>query len=154
LAGRSLNQENTTLEVGRSTIVGERIDAWKFRLYGLFLKARQRRNWATCRFRHLSTTLRGYSRCIHTQRTISHHVARPGDKRRHTLEEVQRGLDLLLMRLRYMTACCVLNHTFRSRLGAHHASRASEQTTASHPDRYADGEKQSHCLVREKQIHF
>lgn len=47
-----------------------------------------------------------------------------------------------------MTAC------FLSVLGAHCATRASQETTASHPDRHADGEKQSHCLVRAEQTHF
>jgi hypothetical protein len=59
-----------------------------------------------------------------------------------------------VMRMRCMTACSVLDSSFLSRLGAHHARRASKETTASHPDRYADAKKQPHCLVREEQTHF
>lgn len=53
----------------------------------------------------------------------------------------------------YMTTCPVLDSISVSKHGAH-CTRASKQTTTGHPDRHADGNKQSHCLIREEQTHL
>ena len=159
--GRSLNQENTTTKVGRATIRRGRNNEGVVRELSLFLEAGQYRHRDTSGVRNVGAVLRRHSRRIHDQRTIFHHPARSGSERRHTFRLLHPGDGLLfwlLSRAAVMRMCRVTTFArlYRVRgivLSGHRGIAATEKTAASHPDRDADRQQQSHRFVREEQTH-
>ena len=161
--GRSLDQENTTKKVGRATIRRERNNEGVVRELSLFLEARQYCHRNTSGIRNVGAAFRSHSRRIHDQRTIVHHAARSRSERRHSLRlllHLSGGLLLWLlsratmMRVRRVTTFARLD---RIRIVGDFSRlrgiAATEKTAASHPDRHADRQQQSHRFVREEQTH-
>ena len=162
IAGRSLDQENTTHKVGRTTIWQESNNEGVVRRLSLLLELRQCRHRSTSGIWYVAAVFRSGSDRIRYQRAIFHHAARSRNESRHAFRLLHLASSLLFWLL---TGAAIMSGTRRLTTLASldrmcgvvgfscHRIATTEKTAAGHPDRHADRQQQSHYFVREEQTH-